>query len=150
MTKIDFEKVEKAFEKGVLKLMIDRLIELSEMQDPDAQYQDESGESALETLRKRVLTALHRDLKRLSKKDSQALETAGLDPSDIKKYVKDPSALSAEDWQKIKAIKAHVDKYKQEAAAAQEKDLETNIVEKERVRQKNKRFNVRDGWLPLH
>lgn len=147
MTKIDFEKVEKAFEKGVLKIFIDRLIELAELQLDE--QDSEQAKKSLDELRTKVLEALERDLKRLSKHDAQALEKMGINTTDVKQYIKNPGALTAEDWQKIKSIKQHVDQYKQDMLAAAEKNMEDDIVQKERVRQKNKRFNVRDGWLPL-
>ena len=53
-------------------------------------------------------------------------------------------------WKKIKRLKEQMDKHRAELAEPMEEGIDEKIVEAERLKHINKRFNVREGWMPLH
>ena len=56
-----------------------------------------------------------------------------------------------EDWLRLKALKLRIDELKHELYGQESIDAEyDDQVDQERRRHINKRFNIRDGWLPLH
>ena len=164
MAKTDYEKVEDQLEEGMRKMAKDKLLEEADAQMPERPKsilerleEKERGEeqskkelSIREQAHRNMLRTLKKDIKRLMKRDRSILKELGISPKEVQNFVDDPNALSADQWKKIKAIRDKVNLYKKEMLGTLEEGMNEKIVEEERKKHINKRFNVREGWLPLH
>jgi hypothetical protein len=145
--KINYSQVEGAFDRSLQKLAIDNLSELasiaSAIQNPDAQI---SGKAVEE-----IISRFQKELKRLKKGDPKLYEKLSLSPEDEEKLGQKASQFVHQDWLRIKELKLAIDELKKELYGEEALSAEDEAqVKKERKRHLNKRFNIRDGWLPLH
>lgn len=147
MAKINFTKVESAFDKALQKLFIDNLSELAAIanviQDPQANI---SSKTIAE-----IIARFQKELKKLKKKDPKLYERLNLSPEDEQRFALPAKEFLQEDWLRLKALKLRIDELKRDLYGQESMDAQYEIqVSKERRRHINKRFNIRDGWLPLH
>lgn len=143
MGKTNFSKVEKSLEDGLIKITSRQLL----ADTPGETIKPESLPS--QDLMTARLQSIARDLQKLHKMDSSIYKKLNFSRDKIKKLLADPTLMTIEDWQKIKTLRSEIAKQKQELAATQPFIFDEDIVEKERLIQKNRRFNVNDKWLPL-
>lgn len=139
MPKTNYTKVEEVLEQGLRKMNIDQLF-------------DETGKTGPKELKaqKKLLETVQREIKFFdSKKHKTLYEGLGLKKQDIKALLSN-AQLTPTEWEKIKEIKAKIDKYRRELAAQLPSETNENLIEQERVKHINKRYNVNDKWLPLH
>ena len=69
----------------------------------------------------------------------------------ILSYLSTPAEFTAEEWLFLRALKLRIDELKKELYGEEIiKAEDEERVTKERKRHINKRFNIRDDWLPLH
>lgn len=153
MPKTNYSKVEELLAAGLLKMMCDQLLEMTadKKKETAAEIATHEGLHATdkEMTHQHILEALHKDLKRLMKKDVAIWKSLDISKSEMNKYIKDPHNLSSDDWKKLKRIRQQVDTYKKELSLPLEEGMDEKIIQSERKKHKNKRFNVREGWLPL-
>lgn len=159
MAKTDYELVEARLIEGLKKMFIQRVLELSESaattgKSREVVQQGPGGEqvkaTSLEESRKNILQALRRDLKKLHDKDAHFEEKMGISHQEIAKLVDNPADLTPDDWAKLKALKDSLQSHRQDLAIPLEEGANEKLIEDERLKHINKRFNVREGWLPLH
>lgn len=144
MAKTNYTKVEDALTAGLQKISIDRLLELA-----DAAEGKDSPTDEQTRLRGQVLLALHTELQYLKSKGQHPYSKLNVDKKNLKKYLDDPALLTPEEWEKIKTIKKNLDAFKKSIAESLPQQSDDALIEEERKKQKNKRFNVNDKWLPL-
>lgn len=150
MAKTNYTKVEEALTEGLRKLTISQLIEMA-----DAASKSKTDTAPVETparldaIQKALVSALKRDLERLHKQDTNVYEKIGVKKKEIKKFIDNPNTLTPEEWESIKQIKDKIDIYKKELTSSLPKVSDDQIVEGERVKHINKRFNINEKWLPL-
>lgn len=147
MAKVNFTKVEGAFDKALQKLFIDHLSELAAIanviQDPQSNISSKSIEE--------IIARFQKELKKLKKQDPKLYERLNLSPEAEERFALPSKDYLQEDWMRLRALKLRIDELKHELYGQESVDAENEkIVIKERRRHVNKRFNIRDGWLPLH
>lgn len=141
MAKTNFTKVEGALEEGMRQMIVQHLHTLADSIS-NTKPKDETSQ-------KKLMAALKFGLNRMEKQDAELYKKLGISKVELKKLIEKKEILSDEDFEKIKSIKAKVEALKKEL---EEKSPESNdqLIEKERVKHINKRFNTNDKWLPLH
>lgn len=159
MGKTNYKKVEEALKEGLQKMNINQLFEEAKNissdkaeKNPEIAYPEKQPPTPkLDREKSLLITALKLDLKALrSSEHSRLYEYIGIPRIEIKKKIEDPMKLTAEEWETIKLIKAVIEKYKSEVLAKLPENSNENIVEEERRKHINKRYNVKSNWLPLH
>lgn len=146
MPKINFSKVEKSFDKALQKLFIDHLSELAAIanviQDPLSNISSKAIED--------IITRFQKELKKLKKQDSKLYEKLELSVEDEQRFALSAKEYLQQDWQRLKALKVRIDELKHELYGQESLNAEYDKqVTKERHKHINKRFNIREGWLPL-
>lgn len=142
MPKNNYTKVEEALAEGLRKMKVhDLLEEADNVKAGKGKKTEKQAENAL-------LVALNLDLTHLSKHGSDPYKKLGLNKAEISKYLEHPEDLTNSDWDKIKKLKEDLENLKTEMLKTQ-KASDEEIIKKQVKEQKNKRFNVKDNWLPL-
>lgn len=147
MAKVNFTKVEHAFDKALQKLVIDHLSELAAIanviQDPQANLSSKTIEE--------IIARFQKELKKLKKQDPKLYERLNLSSEAEKRFALSAHEYTQEDWLRLKALKLRIDELKHELYGQESLDAEyEKQVTEQRRKHINKRFNIRDGWLPLH
>lgn len=151
MAKVNFKKVEDEFDKGVQKLFIDNLAELATIanltQDPKSRLSSQEIEE--------IIIRFRKELEKLKKQNVQLYEMLNLTQAEEERFAIPSHEFMQQDWLRLKDLKLRIDELKRELHGKESttpENVEANesIVTKERQRHINKRFNVRDDWLPLH
>lgn len=146
MAKVNFTKVEKAFDDAIQKLSIDTLSDLaslaSAIQNPDSGIK---SPQLAETIAR-----FQKELRKLKKHDLKLYEKLELSPEEESRLSIETKEYLKSDWIMLKRLKEKIDALKKELYGEEVINLENQKqVEKERKKHKNKRFNIREGWLPL-
>jgi hypothetical protein len=129
------------------KLVIDHLTELAAIanviQDPHSNISSKAIED--------IITRFQKELKKLKKQDPKLYERLNLSREEEKRFALPSKDFLQEDWINLRLLKLRIDELKHELYGQESLDAEYDKqVAKERRRHVNKRFNIRDGWLPLH
>lgn len=159
MPKTNFTKVEEALVEGLRKITVNHLLELADLaaavdarpkepQTPDNLISKEDKQ--LKQARLHLINSLNKDLKDLKKHDTELYSKVQFKRKDLKKFLEHPDSLSPEEWDKIKKVKEQVESFKQELVKGLPVSTDEDLVEKERKKHVNKRFNTNEKWLPLH
>jgi hypothetical protein len=150
MAKTNFTKVEGILDEGLRKMTVDHLLDLTK-----AAPKSEDGKAADENTlkqnsnRSKILLILQRDMKFLDKGGHEPYELFGIDKKTIIKYLKNPGALSAEEWEEVKENQIKVRNFRKECEKNSNSKNDEDIIEQQRRSHKTKRFNINDKWLPL-
>ena len=148
MGKTNFTKVEEALVAGLQQMTVAQLIEMADT--ANIKTPPTSAETTkLLTIQKTLLLALQLNINRLGKKDPDVYQKIGITKKKFKKFVQFPSELSSEDWKLIKETQDKLDLYMEEFIKNSPLCTNEQIIEQERVKHINKRFNVNEKWLPL-
>lgn len=146
MPKVNFEKVEKAFDKAAEVVFIENLSELATIITAIEHPETEQSKKYIEI----VSTRFQKLLKKLKKADLKLFQRLGMKEEDEKRLMSPPQQFTQEDWRYLKEVKDRIDSLKKELYGEEILNTEFEAqVTKERKRHINKRFNVKDGWLPL-
>ncbi|MBA2369577.1 MAG: hypothetical protein H0V82_11220 [Candidatus Protochlamydia sp.] len=145
--KVDFSKVENILSDTLRKIFIDRLSELAII----ANLIQTSSQSYDPKLMDEVAASFQKELSKLKRKDKKIYDKLGLSDADEERFKLSPSQFSQEDWILLKELKMRIDDLKRQLQGDDLPNLEhEQQVEHERKRHVYKRFNIRDGWIPLH
>ena len=147
MAKVNFIKVENAFDRALQKLLIDNLSDLAAIanliQDPQSKLSSKAIEDIIQRFQK--------ELKKLKKQDPKLFTNLNLSEAEEERLYLSSSDFTQDDWIRLKALKLRIDELKKELYGEEVLNVENDKhVTKERRKHVNKRFNIRDGWLPLH
>ena len=146
MARINFTKVEGAFDRALQKLIVDHLSELAAIanvihEPPDASNKDIGG----------IIIRFQQELEKLKRHDSKLYERLSLSSEEEERFASPVDQYEHRDWLRLKELKVRIDELKHELHGRESSDAEhEKQVRRERRRHINKRFNIRDGWLPLH
>jgi len=146
MAKTNFTKVEEVLEEGLRQMTVQHLHALADtLSNMDSEGIEKSDSDFL----KKLITILKFEVNWMETHEISLEKRIGIKKSDIKKLIEKKPPFNAEDFDKIKEIKEKIEMLK---AELEKKSPETNdqLVQKERVKHINKRFNTNDKWLPLH
>lgn len=146
MPKVNFTKVETAFDRAKQKLFIDHLSELASIAD---MIQDPKANLTSQTIAD-IIGRFQKELKKLKKNDPKLYAKLNLSQEEEKRFFIPSDQFLQEDWVKLRSLKTGIDELKKELYGEQVLNAEYDSqVAKERRKHINKRFNIRDGWLPL-
>lgn len=146
MPKVNFSKVEKSFDRALQKLVIDYLSELAAIadviQDPKANITSKAIEE--------IITRFQKELKKIKKQDPKLFEKLNLSSEEEQRFALPANEYLQQDWLRLRSLKLRIDELKHELYGQESIDAKNEAqVTKERRRHINKRFNIREGWLPL-
>ncbi len=147
MAKVNFSKVEKSFDRSLQKVWIDNLAELAAIvnviQDPAKKMTTKAIED--------IIVRFQKELKKIKKQDPLLFKRLDLTPQEEERFNLPFQEYAHDDWLRLKALKLRLDEVRKELYGQETIDAENDArVTKERKRHINKRFNIREGWLPLH
>lgn len=147
MPKISFTKVEDSFSQSLRKILVDRLSELATIvtliHDPRSKVPKKIVDD--------IITKFHQELISMKEKDIQLYQNLELKPEEEAKFLGPMQNLASEDWERLKILKERIEDLKKELFGQDVSNPELDAqVEKEKIKHINKRFNIREGWLPLH
>jgi hypothetical protein len=146
MSKTNFSKVEKSLEEGMIKIKSQNLLK-----EADAASGHKENESKIppKEVCNAVLNNLERELKKLKKEDEESYKKLALPKIDLKKLITNPSLLTPQDWKEVKNIKDRLNQYKKDLASQLPQETDQDLIDHERTKHVNKRFNVSKKWIPL-
>lgn len=139
MAKTNYTKVEEALNEGMLKMTMQQLHSLVDGKTDEAK-QDQG----------KLLALLKLDLRWIAKTDPSLFSKLDIKKEEIKNFFDNPTLITSEDWKNLIQLKTQIDQLKKELIASQPSESNEQLIEKERVKHVNKRFNTNDKWLPLH
>lgn len=148
MAKTDFTKVESILDEGLRKITVAHLLDLADEAKPESNKTPNIA-SEQSNLRSQTILALQRDMKFLHNQGQEPYELFGITKKIINKYLKNIDTLTSEEWESIKTIHSKVQKFKKEFEKKSPKKDDDALVEQQRRRHVNKRFNINEKWLPL-
>lgn len=144
MAKTNFTKVEDAFEEERRKLMKEEL--LKEADRASGKVIEENPQIELQKKlaaeRKILIQALKHDLKEMD--DDFFDEIIKTSKNKLEMLLKKGLNLTDKDFENLKKVKKKIDQHKKT-----DLDFDDKLIQQERKKHINKRFNVRDKWLPL-
>jgi len=143
MAKTNYTKVEEALTEGMLKMTINGLLGMASI----AAGIGQPNPAANVLTNKQLLAALQFEIKYC--RDHRLFNAGGFTKPELKKILDNSDNLTPEEWETLKEFKAKADIFRKEMAS---KSAEGNeeLVEAERKKHINKRYNTKEKWLPLH
>jgi hypothetical protein len=142
MAKTNFTKAEESISETLQKLNREKLLEMA-----DEASGQQPQPASVEGKRILLISQLDRDLKRIYITDKDIYKQLGLKKKMVAGWIKDFAKFSEEEWAKVIKAKASLDEYIKNNPTKVPTDEQ--IVESQRSKHINKRFNVNDKWLPL-
>ncbi len=144
---IDYNKAEKAFDKALYDIHIEQLSEVLSIAHLVNQPEATLSEKAIDD----IVARFQKQLKRLKKHDPKLYAKLNLSPEEEERFSsRSVKSYSQDDWLLLKRLRDRISELKRELYGEEVVNVENvQIVDKERRKHVNKRFNVREGWLPL-
>lgn len=148
MAKTNYTKVEEALTEGYRKMEVNKLLVAADENAAGKGKKKTDETKKIDPLLLRRLTKIDQDLQFLEKNGKDPYGQLNIDKEEIQKFVKFPSTLIPQDWEKVKLIKEKIEEYK---AALERKEAisDDELIKEQRKEQKTKRFNVNKKWIPL-
>jgi hypothetical protein len=144
MAKTNFTKVEKDLDKGLEKMKVSNLHDLA---DIAAGIGESSAKKSKITETQHLLVQhLKIDLKRLRKKEKKLYSKLQIKKEVIDKQLSAPESLSEEEWKDLASLRKKTSELIAEYFPDESNE---ELIEQEKIKHRNKRFNVKDNWLPL-
>lgn len=148
MPKINYSKIESAMDDAKLKQLIERLAEMTAIV---MLSQDPNSKKVSEKVAAEILKKLQTELEFLKKGSITSYQQLNLTEEDEKRLLKAPKDFSSDDWKKLHELKEALMALRKELRGkANTKFEDEDLIEEERLKHINKRFNIKDDWLPLH
>lgn len=148
MAKVDFTKSEQLLNDGLLKMSVKQLLQLADKVNTFGRPFDPDALPSIQA-RSILLTFMEHDLEKMSKVEEKIYTQVGIRRKDLRNIIEKANYLTQDDWIKLKAIRTRVIQYKKDLAEKIPHLTDDEIVILERKKHINKRFNVREKWLPL-
>ncbi|MCB1113703.1 MAG: hypothetical protein KDK62_02995 [Chlamydiia bacterium] len=140
--------MENLLDEGLLKMSQDELLELA---SKASSFKGDEKEIPSVQARTILLSFMQHDLEIMAKvEDADPENRAGITQKVLKKDLENIRELSPERWEELKSARERLLAYKNELWDKIPHLSNEEIIELERKKHINKRFNVRDKWLPLH
>ncbi|WP_068467837.1 hypothetical protein [Candidatus Protochlamydia phocaeensis] len=145
--KVDFQKVENILSDTLQKIFIDHLSELAAI----ANLINEPETTLTKKMIDEIVSRFQTELKRLQEKDKKLYQKLELSAEDEQRFNLPAQQFTQDDWQRLKLFKERIDDLKRELLGEKAHNAQDEKrIEQERRRHVYKRFNIREGWLPLH
>jgi hypothetical protein len=148
MTKTNYTKVESVLEAGLLQLQVNSLLELAAVASGSSE-KDKQKPERIAAARKAIANIMKQELNYIYKDTPDIYDMLSLDRTNLFRIFDKPDNISDPDWDLLSTSKELVDAYR--AAIKMQVSPEENekLIESQRKKHINKRFNVNDKWLPL-
>lgn len=142
MAKTNFSKAEEAMIDALQKMTKQQLLELTTSHSGNAEELLKRTK-----LRSLFITTLKHEINRIYRINPEIYKKLNIKKDSLGNWLKDADKLTDNDWTNIVKLREQVEvELKQIATAEPSND---QLVEKERRKHINKRFNVNEKWLPL-
>jgi hypothetical protein len=148
MPKTNYTKVEEMLNQSLHKIQVNHLLEEAD-EATKSQGSAVSAESAKKLSSTTLISSIQRDLKNLYKKDSATYIKLGIKKKYLKRWIETPEALTPEEMETLKQIQEKIKIFKEELKTRLPAIQDEAIVESQRTKHINKRYNVNEKWLPL-
>ena len=148
MVKRSFIRGEKIIDDIVEKKFREDLLQLAKEADQKKHMEEEGVIKQVSTVDK-LLHQIKKDMIILLRRDAKVCSKIGLEEYQLEAFLRDPSALTPDDWQMLKKVKTEIEKHKEEIA---EHDIDDEELVKEsrlRIAEKKENLNVKKGWKPV-
>lgn len=153
MGKVNFTKVEQALEAGIVKMEAQHLLYLASLAsslgegDSDTPPVLKPAKFRFDENHQVFVKNLEADLRKLRKRDKETDSKLGIQKDEIKNLL--ANEITEKEWEKICEIRRKLDEYRREMKKKLGTISDQDIIFSERKRQVNRRFNIKDNWLPL-
>ena len=148
MAKTDFTKAEEVIGETLNKIKVENLLELADKQSGVPHLKTMTDIPSLE-IRNAIVNSLKCQLKWLHHENSNLYKDLKVSKKELFDLFKKLETIDIKDWKKIEEVRKKVTVYHTEHHKSPPTDSNDNLVEKERVKHINKRFNGNDKWLLL-
>ena len=145
MTKTNFTKVEDALNEGLLRMNIAGLHDAAAAASHNEATEVPANPVAM---RKQVIAAVQFELKHC--KDDQLFVAGGVNRADLKKMLQRIDDLAPEKWARLEAFREKTVAYKKNKLEKLPADANEKLIEAQKKKHINKRYNTKEQWLPLH
>ncbi len=154
MSKINFEKAEQYFDKGLARMEVENLLYLAELSDSLGSLvsKPKRGKKTKEQIKREkafLVINTKREIKFIARVRRDLVEELGIDRETAERLFKDPDNVSDEDIEEILKIRAKIRNFRDEIKKSLQDINTEEMIQKQIAKAKNKRFNIRDSWLPL-
>lgn len=149
MAKTNFTKVEGMLDEGLRKMAVEQLLDMTDSAKLVENPSFPNAHSEKEGVRLQTLQALQRDLKFLDKMDQGPYDLFGISKKTLIKYLKNPEALTLQEWQNAKETQIKVKKFRKDFEKNATGQNDDDLIQQQRKSHKTKRFNINDKWVPL-
>lgn len=140
MSKTNFTKVEGSLDKGLEKLKIEKIVSETRTQEGE-----KSSNPKLY-----LIQSIKYDIETLLPIEPKLFEKIGIKKKELKAFLKQPEKLTDKDWKILQEIRLKFDEIKKELQKKIKAPTNEELIEAQREKHINKRFNTNDKWLPLH
>lgn len=147
MAKTNFTKVEEALAEGMRQMTMQNLHKLA---DSIQAVESADTKESMAEAKKKLITILKFEFNWMEKQDNTLYQKLGITRDEIKKILSQKENLTDEEFNHVKTIHEKLTELKKELEKVSPTKSDDELIEKERVKHINKRFNVKDDWLPLH
>lgn len=146
MAKVDYTKTEQLLQEGLLKMSIAHLLHLADVASTVGSQKKKNliNEETINALKK-----LEHDLMLIKTKEPDVFAKLEISDDDLHRLFDSPSSLSPKDWQKLRELFNKTTEIKAALKSHHKVLSNEEIVNAQRKKQKTKRFNVNDKWIPL-
>lgn len=144
MAKTNFTKVEDALNEGLLKMNIAGLHEAA----TTASQKEPTGSGDPAAQKRLLVAAIQFELKHC--KDDQLFAAGGFSRGELKKALQRVEDITPEKWKQLEDFRQKASDYKKSKAEKQPEDANEKLIDQQKKKHVNKRYNTKDQWLPLH
>lgn len=153
MAKTNFTKAENLLKENLTKIEVTRLGKIADIAQkvkPEMRKLIEQAATVgakAELDRKLLLRRILRAMKEFN--SPEFYQAIGMSSDELETLLKDPSEISPDDWNRLYIIREKIMSFRKSYQETHPEVSESTLIEKERHRHINKRFNVNEKWLPL-
>jgi hypothetical protein len=144
MAKTNFTKVEEILDENLRKMTADHLLNQTKKTD-----KPNSHKKLLTEVQKQLISSLKRHLTGILRKESEAYNKMDVNKSELTRLINHPEDLSPQEWEALNQIHKKIAAFKEELRHKLPTIDNESLVEAQRKKHVNKRFNTNDKWLPL-
>jgi len=145
MAKTNFTKVEDNLDKGLRKMKVSDLCQLADIAAGIGEAPSTSKGKLTKTQRL-LIQHLKIDLMRLKKKEKKIYAKLQFKKEVLNKQLSEPDSLTKEEWKALHTLRKKTTELITEYYPNESNE---ELIEQEKTKHHNKRFNVKDTWLPL-
>lgn len=149
MAKTNFTKVEEALAEGLRMMEVNKLLDIADENTPNAGAPGKEKPVKLPPAKSQLMAAIRFEIRSLELNVDEICAKLAIEKTELRRLLKNPAALTETDWQKLAEVKEKLKTVKDELNKKLGKPSDEDLVRQQVKKQKTKRFNVNDKWLPL-